>query len=169
MQGFTSFTRAQTYRCHLKAGATYTLQNFYPAKSKDIYRVSDQSLTFSFSNGYVLSPLDDITVYVSFPQTGSGSTHMRISKLTVDSGVTSMVIYLVQKICVLIYIQISLLIFMNNLVDVIGHLRLVNGLSLLDATSACTIFWYICSLKSMCLLLLWSHPHLLQSLLSRIA
>ncbi|CAN7001803.1 unnamed protein product [Brassica oleracea var. botrytis] len=67
MQGFTSFTRAQTYRCHLKAGATYTLQNFYPAKGKDIYRVSDQSLTFSFSNGYVLSPLDDITVYVSFP------------------------------------------------------------------------------------------------------
>ncbi|CAN6847223.1 unnamed protein product [Brassica oleracea] len=90
MQGFTSPTRAQTYRRHLKAGATYTLQNFYAAKSKEIYRVADQSLTVSFSNGYVLSPLDDIPVYISFPQTGSGSTHMRISKLTVDSGVTSM-------------------------------------------------------------------------------
>ena len=51
-----------------------------------------------------------------------------------------MVIYLIFKvcstshlsICVLIYIKISLLIFMNNVVDVVGHLRLVNGQSLID-------------------------------------
>ncbi|CAN7141795.1 unnamed protein product, partial [Brassica rapa subsp. narinosa] len=30
------------------AGATYTLQNFYAATSKEIYRVADQSLTVSF-------------------------------------------------------------------------------------------------------------------------
>ncbi|CDY14546.1 BnaC03g49130D [Brassica napus] len=56
------------------------------------------------------------SMYLS-PQTGSGSTHMRISKLTVDSGATS---------------TISLLIFKNNVVDVVGHLRLVNGQSLID-------------------------------------
>ncbi|KAF3577926.1 hypothetical protein DY000_02032267 [Brassica cretica] len=101
MQGFISSYRAQTYRRHLKAGATYTLQNFYAATSKEIYCVADQSLTVSFSNGSVLSPLDDIpvSVSVSFPPR---------------------------------QLQISLLIFMTNVVDVVGHLRLVNGQSLSD-------------------------------------
>ncbi|CAF2112352.1 unnamed protein product [Brassica napus] len=90
MQGFISSYRAPTYRRHLKAGATYTLQNFfYAATSKEIYRVADQSLTVSFSNGSVLSPLTTSLSLSLFPQTGSGSIHMRISKLTVDSGVTS--------------------------------------------------------------------------------
>lgn len=47
---------------------------------------------------------------------------MRISKLTVVS----------LSIFILIYIKISLLLFMNNVVDVVGHLRLVNGQSLID-------------------------------------
>ncbi|KAF3573844.1 hypothetical protein F2Q69_00062432 [Brassica cretica] len=67
MQGFISSSRAQTYRRHLKAGATYTLHNFYAATSKEIYRVADQSLKVSFSNGSILSPFDDIPVSVSFP------------------------------------------------------------------------------------------------------
>ncbi|CAN6857059.1 unnamed protein product [Brassica oleracea] len=114
MQGFISCNRAETYRPHLKAGATYTLQIFFATRSKEIYRVADQSLTISFSNGSVLLPLTTMTspsLSLS-PQTSSGSTHMRISKLTVDSGATS---------------TISLLIFKNNVVDVVGHLRLVNG------------------------------------------
>ncbi|KAG2266938.1 hypothetical protein Bca52824_074017 [Brassica carinata] len=57
MQGFISSLRAPTYLPHVKAGATYTLQNFYAAKSKEIYCFADQS-----------------------------STHMRISKLIVVSG-----------------------------------------------------------------------------------
>ncbi|CDY15864.1 BnaA04g12470D [Brassica napus] len=69
MQGFISSNRAETYRPHLKAGATYTLQIFFATRSKEIYRVVDQSLTISFSNGSVLAPLDDddIPVSVSFP------------------------------------------------------------------------------------------------------
>ncbi|KAG2316076.1 hypothetical protein Bca52824_019198 [Brassica carinata] len=42
-------------------------RNFYGVKSKEIYRVADQSLTVSFSNGSVLAPLDDIPASVSFP------------------------------------------------------------------------------------------------------
>ena len=57
MQGFISSSRAPTY----------TLQNFLAATSKKIYRVADQNLTISFSNGSVLAPLDDIPVSISFP------------------------------------------------------------------------------------------------------
>ncbi|KAL0751913.1 hypothetical protein Bca101_033916 [Brassica carinata] len=60
MQGFISSLRAPTYLPHVKAGATYTLQNFYAAKSKEIYCFADQSLIVSFSNNSVLKPLDDI-------------------------------------------------------------------------------------------------------------
>ncbi|KAF8100734.1 hypothetical protein N665_0218s0072 [Sinapis alba] len=67
MQGFISATRAQTYRRHLKAGATYTLQSFFATPSKEIYRVADQSLTISFSNGSVLSSLDVDEGSGSFP------------------------------------------------------------------------------------------------------
>ncbi|CAN6981731.1 unnamed protein product [Brassica rapa subsp. trilocularis] len=60
MQGFISSLRAPPYLPHVKAGATYTLQNFYAAKNKEIYCFTDQSLIVSFSNGSVLKPLDDI-------------------------------------------------------------------------------------------------------------
>ncbi|KAH0850729.1 hypothetical protein HID58_095289 [Brassica napus] len=115
MQGFISSNRAETYRPHLKAGATYTLQIFFATRSKEIYR----SLTISFSNGSVLAPLDDdeIPIYVSFPADRFRFHTHEDSKLTVDSGATS---------------TISLLIFKNNVVDVVGHLRLVNGQSLID-------------------------------------
>ncbi|KAL0728534.1 hypothetical protein Bca4012_024627 [Brassica carinata] len=91
MQGFISPNSAETYRPHLRAGATYTLQIFFATKSKEIYRVADPSLTVSFSTEYVLSPLTTMTSpsLSLFPQTGSGFTDMRISKLTWDSGVIS--------------------------------------------------------------------------------
>ncbi|XP_048623286.1 uncharacterized protein LOC111198155 isoform X2 [Brassica napus] len=106
MQGFISSYRAPTYRRHLKAGATYTLQNFYAATSKEIYRVADQSLTVSFSNGSVLSPLDDIPVSVSFPPDRFRfHTH---EDFQANRGLR------------------------GDLYDVVGHLRLVNGQSLSD-------------------------------------
>ncbi|CAN7000408.1 unnamed protein product [Brassica rapa subsp. trilocularis] len=106
MQGFISSYRAPTYRRHLKAGATYTLQNFYAATSKEIYRAADQSLTVSFSNGSVLSPLDDIPVSVSFPPDRFRfHTH---EDFQANRGLR------------------------GDLYDVVGHLRLVNGQSLSD-------------------------------------
>ncbi|KAG5403206.1 hypothetical protein IGI04_009325 [Brassica rapa subsp. trilocularis] len=63
-------------------GGSY--ENFSATKSKEIYRVADPSLTVSFLTESVLSPLTTTTspALSLFPQTGSGSTHMWISKLT---------------------------------------------------------------------------------------
>ncbi|KAH0852529.1 hypothetical protein HID58_093912, partial [Brassica napus] len=108
MQGFISSNRAETYRPHLKAGATYTLQIFFATRSKEIYRVADQSLTISFSNGSVLAPLDDddIPVSVSFPADRFRfHTH---DDFQANRGLR------------------------GDLYDVVGHLRLVNGQSLID-------------------------------------
>ncbi|KAF8103627.1 hypothetical protein N665_0187s0028 [Sinapis alba] len=106
MQGFISATRPQTYRRHLKAGATYTLQSFFATPSKEIYRVADQSLTISFSNGSVLSPLDVDEGSGSFPAD-------RFRFHTHDDF---------QANCGL----------RSDLYDIVGHLRLVNGQSLID-------------------------------------
>ncbi|CAF2035072.1 unnamed protein product [Brassica napus] len=109
MQGFISSSRAPTYLPHLKAGATYTLQNFLAATSKEIYRVADQNLTISFSNGSVLAPLDDIPVSVSFP-TDRFRFHTH-EDFQAHRGLR------------------------GDLYDVVGHLRLVNGQSLIDRPS----------------------------------
>ncbi|KAG2306409.1 hypothetical protein Bca4012_016985 [Brassica carinata] len=106
MQGFIHSSRASTYLPHLKAGATYTLQNFYGVKSKEIYRVADQSVTVSFSNGSVLAPLDDIPASVSFP-TDRFRFHT-YEDFKANGGLR------------------------GDLYDVVGHLRLVNGQSLID-------------------------------------
>ncbi|KAL0787112.1 hypothetical protein Bca101_003358 [Brassica carinata] len=106
MQGFIHSSRASTYLPHLKAGATYTLQNFYGVKSKEIYRVADQSVTVSFSNGSVLAPLDDIPASVSFP-TDRFRFHT-YEDFKANGGLR------------------------GDLYDVVGHLRLVNGQTLID-------------------------------------
>ncbi|WZZ04816.1 hypothetical protein YC2023_090737 [Brassica napus] len=106
MQGFISSSRAPTYLPHLKAGATYTLQNFLAATSKEIYRIADQNLTISFSNGSILAPLNDIPVSVSFP-TDRFRFHTH-EDFQAHRGLR------------------------GDLYDVVGHLRLVNGQSLID-------------------------------------
>ncbi|KAG2309155.1 hypothetical protein Bca52824_028903 [Brassica carinata] len=79
---------------------------FYGVKSKEIYRVADQSLTVSFSNGSVLAPLDDIPTSVSFP-TDRFRFHT-YEDFKANGGLR------------------------GDLYDVVGHLRLVNGQSLID-------------------------------------
>ncbi|KAF8101846.1 hypothetical protein N665_0201s0159 [Sinapis alba] len=108
MQGFISASRAETYRGHLKGGATYALQNFFATKSKDIYRVADQSLTISFSNGSVLSPLNDTDVPVSDSFPADRFRFHTHSDFQANSGLR------------------------GDLYDVVGHLRLVNGQSLIQ-------------------------------------
>ncbi|KAF3503895.1 hypothetical protein F2Q69_00041139 [Brassica cretica] len=77
-------------------------------RSKEIYRVADQSLTISFSNDSVPAPLDDddIPVSVSFPAYRFRfHTH---EDFQANRGLR------------------------DDLYDVVGHLRLVNGQSLID-------------------------------------
>ncbi|KAH0903484.1 hypothetical protein HID58_042987 [Brassica napus] len=107
MQGFISSSRAPTYLPHLKAGAIYTLQNFLAATSKEIYRVADQNL-----NTFILERLCSC----------SSRRHPRL-RLFSNRQFSN---------CVLILIGASLLIFIYNVLDVVGHLRLVNGQSLID-------------------------------------
>ncbi|KAF8106018.1 hypothetical protein N665_0148s0006 [Sinapis alba] len=107
MRGFISPTRAQTYRRHLIAGALYALQNFFATKSKEIYRVADPSLTISFSNNSVLSPLDVDNDY------GTGSFPADRFRFHSHGDFEA---------------NVGL---RGDLYDVVGHLRLVNGQALM--------------------------------------
>ncbi|KAF8068495.1 hypothetical protein N665_1148s0012 [Sinapis alba] len=103
MQGFISSSRAPTYLPHLKAGATYTLQNFFAVANKEIYRVADQNFTVSFSNGSVLSPLDDVRLSIPADR----FRFHTYEDFEANRGLR------------------------GDLYDVVGHLRLVNGQSLI--------------------------------------
>ncbi|WZZ11223.1 hypothetical protein YC2023_097144 [Brassica napus] len=66
IQGFIPNARIDTYLRHMKAGGTYTLNKFFGAKSKNIYRVADPEVTISFSWNSVLYDLEDSSI--NFPE-----------------------------------------------------------------------------------------------------
>ncbi|KAF8112024.1 hypothetical protein N665_0069s0050 [Sinapis alba] len=107
MQGFITSTRAHTYRRHLIVGGVYALQNFFATKSKEIYRVADPSLTISFSNDSVLSPLD------GNDDSGTGSFPADRFRFHSHADFEA---------------HVGL---RGDLYDVVGHLRLINGQALM--------------------------------------
>nr|VDC70324.1 unnamed protein product [Brassica rapa] len=66
IQGFIPNARIDTYLRHMKAGGTYTLNKFFGAKSKNIYRVADPEVTINFSWNSVLYDLEDSSI--NFPE-----------------------------------------------------------------------------------------------------
>ncbi|CAN6842130.1 unnamed protein product [Brassica oleracea] len=66
IQGFIPAGRMDTYLPHMRAGGIYRLNNFFGSNNKTLYRVSEPSVTITFSSNSVLSDLENSTV--CFPE-----------------------------------------------------------------------------------------------------
>ncbi|CAN7039911.1 unnamed protein product [Brassica rapa subsp. trilocularis] len=66
IQGFIPAGRMDTYLPHMRAGGIYRLHNFFGSNNKTLYRVSEPSVTITFSSTSVLSDLEDSSV--CFPE-----------------------------------------------------------------------------------------------------
>ncbi|CAF2149080.1 unnamed protein product [Brassica napus] len=66
IQGFIPAGRMYTYLPHMRAGGIYRLHNFFGSNNKTLYRVSEPSVTITFSSTSVLSDLEDSSV--CFPE-----------------------------------------------------------------------------------------------------
>ncbi|CAF1709534.1 unnamed protein product [Brassica oleracea var. botrytis] len=66
IQGFIPAGRMDTYLPHMRAGGIYRLNNFFGSNNKTLYRVSEPSVTITFSSTSVLSNLEDSLV--CFPE-----------------------------------------------------------------------------------------------------
>ncbi|CAN6884863.1 unnamed protein product, partial [Brassica oleracea] len=111
--------RIKKYLPDLKQGSVYRLNNFYGSKNKLMYRVADHIAT-CLSHGILncrffkrFQPLSMKTV--------SGFIHMKILKLTVISKVTST--------SFINHLNYTL---HENVLDVVGHMKLVNGQTLIE-------------------------------------
>lgn len=110
----------------LKPGKIYSL----------VPKVAEQSLTVSFTSYIILSPIE-IATFLS-TQTGSGSIHMRFWKLIVDWKVSSVVSCLFMYIIFEFYCSwlfcptLNLYSLLKNVVDAVGHMKVVNGQPLID-------------------------------------
>ncbi|CAN6992445.1 unnamed protein product [Brassica oleracea var. botrytis] len=66
IQGFIPAGRMDTYLPHMRVGGIYRLHNFFGSNNKTLYRVSEPSVTITFSSTSVLSELEDCSV--CFPE-----------------------------------------------------------------------------------------------------
>ncbi|CAF1923786.1 unnamed protein product [Brassica napus] len=66
IQGFIPAGRMDTYLPHMRTGGIYRLHNFFGSNNKTLYRVSEPSVTITFSSTSVLSDLEDSSV--CFPE-----------------------------------------------------------------------------------------------------
>uniref|UniRef100_M4DDF3 Replication protein A 70 kDa DNA-binding subunit B/D first OB fold domain-containing protein n=1 Tax=Brassica campestris TaxID=3711 RepID=M4DDF3_BRACM len=149
IQGFISPGRIERYLPKMKPGSVYKLNNFYGSSNKSVYRVSDHAVTASFSWNSELSVLEDSPIHFdedrfrfhSFEdfqascdrkgdlyvppllmKTDSDFIPLRIFKLTAIAKETSTITY---------FVLFLLTHLMNKGIDVVGHMKLVNGQSLI--------------------------------------
>ncbi|KAF3586213.1 hypothetical protein F2Q69_00031077 [Brassica cretica] len=151
IQGFISPGRIERYLPKMKPGSVYKLNNFYGSSNKRVYRVSDHAVTVSFSWNSELSVLEDSPTpfeedrfrFHSFEdfqascdrkgdryvppllkKTDSDFIPLRIFKLAAIAKETSTVISVITH-------TISKLQCLMIRCDVVGHMKLVNGQSLI--------------------------------------
>ncbi|CAN7054435.1 unnamed protein product [Brassica oleracea var. botrytis] len=103
IQGFISPGRIDRYLPKMKPGLVYKLKNFYGSSNKSVYRVSDHAVTVSFSWNSELSASED------------SSTPFKEDRFRFHSFVDF------QASCDR----------KGDLYDVVGHMKLVNGQSLI--------------------------------------
>nr|VDC92730.1 unnamed protein product [Brassica rapa] len=104
IQGFIPNARIETYLRHMRVGGTYTLNKFFGARSKQIYRVADLDVTISFSWNSVLADLEDSSI--NFPEDRFRFHGYREFEAASDQR--------------------------GDLYDYVGHIKLVNGQVLSD-------------------------------------
>ncbi|CAF1916852.1 unnamed protein product [Brassica napus] len=105
IQGFISPGRIQKYLPDMKRGFVYKLNNFYGSRNKSVFRVADHTVTVSFSWN------SELTVLLNCP------THFDADSFRFHSYEEF------QANCDL----------KGDLYDVVGHMKLVNGQSIVEA------------------------------------
>ncbi|XP_013584583.1 PREDICTED: uncharacterized protein LOC106293452 [Brassica oleracea var. oleracea] len=105
IQGFISPGRIEIYLPKMKRGSVYKLDNFYGSRNKSVFRVADHTVTVSFSWN------SELTVLLDCP---SQFDEDRFRFLSYEEF---------QANCDL----------KGDLYDVVGHMKLVNGQSILEA------------------------------------
>uniref|UniRef100_A0A0D3CIX6 DUF223 domain-containing protein n=1 Tax=Brassica oleracea var. oleracea TaxID=109376 RepID=A0A0D3CIX6_BRAOL len=104
-QGFISPGRIEKYLPEMKRGSVYKLNNFYGSRNKSVFRVADHTVTVSFSWN------SELTVLLDCP------THFDADSFRFHSYEEF------QANCDL----------KGDLYDVVGHMKLVNGQSIVEA------------------------------------
>nr|VDD05096.1 unnamed protein product [Brassica rapa] len=124
IQAFIPPSRIERHLPKMKPGSLYKLNNFYGSSNKTVYRVSDHAVTVSFSWNSELSVLEDSPTpfdedrfrFHSFEDFQASCD--RKGDLYVLSGHE-----IVECYCVVFLLTRS----MNNGIDVVGHMKVVNG------------------------------------------
>ncbi|CAG7881725.1 unnamed protein product [Brassica rapa] len=113
IQGFVPPNRIETYLPHMFAGSVYRLNNFYGSKSKSVYRVAEPDVVISFAWNSVLSILENSPV--PFPE-----DRFRFYGYEDFESACDLKGDLYGKL-------------LSELVDYVGHLKLVNEQALGDS------------------------------------
>uniref|UniRef100_M4D1D6 DUF223 domain-containing protein n=2 Tax=Brassica campestris TaxID=3711 RepID=M4D1D6_BRACM len=123
IQGFIPPSHIERHLSKMKPGSLYKLNNFYGSSNKTMYRVSDHAVTVSFSWNSELSVLEDSPTpfdedrfrFHSFEEFQAGCD--RKGDLVLSGH------EIVECYCV-VFLLTRL---MNNGIDVVGHMKVVNG------------------------------------------
>ncbi|CAN6814890.1 unnamed protein product [Brassica oleracea] len=115
IQGFISPGRIEKYRPEMKRGSVYKLNNFYGSRNKSLFRVADHTVTVSFSWN------SELTVLLDCP------THFDADSFRFHSYEEF------QANCDLKGDLYDICNYCDVYLDVVGHMKLVNGQSIVEA------------------------------------
>ncbi|CAG7883092.1 unnamed protein product [Brassica rapa] len=111
IQGFIPPSRIERHLPKMKPGSLYKLNNFYGSSNKTVYRVSDHAVTVSFSWNSELSVLEDSPIL--FDEDRFRFHSFEEFQASCDRK-GDLYVFLLTRL-------------MNNGIDVVGHMKVVNG------------------------------------------
>ncbi|KAF2586485.1 hypothetical protein F2Q70_00037001 [Brassica cretica] len=138
IQGFISPGRIEKYLPKMKHGSVYRLNNFYGSSNKSVYRVSDHAVTVSLSWNSELSVLEDSPIPFDEDRFRFQSFEDFQANCDRKGDLYGNLCYpphhlFVAVLDVITYFLLFLLThLMNNGIDVVGHMKLVNGQSITE-------------------------------------
>ncbi|CAF1987309.1 unnamed protein product [Brassica oleracea] len=132
--GFISPGRIERYLPKMKPGLVYRLNNFYGSSNKSVYRVFDHAVTVSLSWNSELSVLEDNPTpfdedrfrfhsFEDFQANCDRKGDLYVLCVSVLCG---------HEIVDYLFLLFLLTHLMNNGIDVVGHMKLVNGQSIIE-------------------------------------
>ncbi|KAH0868537.1 hypothetical protein HID58_075559 [Brassica napus] len=137
-KGFISPGRIERYLPKMKPGSVYRLNNFYGSSNKSVYRVFDHAVTVSLSWNSELSVLEDSPTPFDEDRFRFHSFEDFQANCDRKGDLYGNLCYpphhlFVAVLDVITYFLLFLLThLMNNGIDVVGHMKLVNGQSIIE-------------------------------------
>ncbi|XP_013607784.1 PREDICTED: uncharacterized protein LOC106314461 [Brassica oleracea var. oleracea] len=128
IQGFISPGRIKKYLPEMKRGSVYKLNNFYGSRNKSVFRVADHTATVSFSWNSELSVLQDCPT----PFDEDSFRFHLYEEFQANCDLKGY-LYGFHEILNYLFGVMLLTLLMNNGIDVVGHMKLVNGQSIIEA------------------------------------